>query len=198
MKGSIFLSVFLLMAVLSNHLASRELYVMGGIQDGGDFERSSGQQYELDPAFTLNIVSRFTLFDEQDYEFIYSFQGTELVEKSSGNILFDADVHYLHFGSATALNHYKGWDNYLLGSLGGTYFSPSESASGELLFSAGLGFSTEKQLESRWNFRADFRVFVTYFSSGATLFCVEGDCDIPSEGDLETQFQLTFGLGLPF
>lgn len=179
---------------------ANEIYLLKGYQGGGEFEGDAGEKFKLDEDDALGVALNIDLDKRRELEFSYSRQSTSLLDKSTNpsSSLFDVDIDYLQMGGTVLIEDNSGWRSFLLGGFGLTHFSPSGGFDSETKFSLSLGLGLKKQLSRRLMLRADARVYGTFFDSGSSIFCSNGNCLIRVESSIETQYQINIGLGYKF
>jgi len=129
---------------------------------------------------------------------LYYSQQTTTLSPGGGAAPFDLTVRYLHIGGTAFIEGPidRGW--YVVGGLGGTQFTPSESGYGtEFKPSLNLGFGYFWPLGTQVALRAEGRGFVTLVNSSGGFLC-SGGCVVVLSSETFLQYEAMLGLTVRF
>jgi hypothetical protein len=130
-------------------------------------------------------------------ELYYSRQQTRLSEGEEvvpAGELLDVDIHTLQLGGTVLSERRYGWQGFLSGGLGFTYFDPSLYGSGaETRASMSLGLGARWMPLKRVGVRLEGRLYGSLFNSTTSVFCA-GGCRISVQGDLLRRYALFAGV----
>lgn len=177
-----------------------EATVFAGYRMGGGFELTEGgSDADLDDHGTFAMALNLRRDEISQYELFYGRQSARL-DSAAGPL--DMRVEYLHIGGTLDLNEELRIKPYLIGTLGGTRFSPAASgAKDDARFSLSLGGGMRLPLASRFSLRLEARGWLTFMDSDSALFCRSDAgalCHIRSSADTFIQFELLAGAAFAF
>jgi len=178
-----------------------ELSVLYGTQGGGSLEDdTTGATLELTEKPMQALIIGTPLNHEKDLELYYNRQETHLRDSSAvpSATLSSLDIHYLHLGGTVLSEELAGWQGFVSGGLGVTYFSPRPSGlDPETRASMSVGIGARWMPTSRVGLRIETRLYGTVFNSNTSVFC-SGGCVMSVTGDMLTQYAVFGGIVFRF
>lgn len=193
--------IALLLGLFSTWVTAAEVSVLYGTQGGGRLEdEAAGTTLELAEKPVRALIIGTPLNHEKDLELFYSRQQTHLRDSSvvaNGDIA-SLDIHYLHLGGTVLSEELAGWQGFVSGGLGVTYFSPlPNELDPETHASMSVGLGARWMPTPRVGLRLETRFYGTLFNSSTSVFC-SGGCVLSVSGDLLTQYAVFGGIVFRF
>lgn len=176
------------------------LTVYGGYRFGGGFtDVNSGKTWELTEGPAWAVAADFGIDRRTQWELFISHRNSAL--KASGfSPIADSiglGITYYHLGGTYFVEE-VGRGVYVVGGLGVTNFSPSESGlSSETRFSLNVGVGTMIPLAKSVGVKLEARGYATLVDSSGGFFC-SGGCVVQVKGSVITQADLLAGIAVRF
>jgi hypothetical protein len=181
--------------------AQTTMTLYGGARSGGgDFEAASGSAdtFELGSGAAVSASVDWRLNDGQLGQVFYSFQRSALPGEAFGQPSEVAvNISHLHLGGRVFFEgDARQGGGYLVGGLGGTFFSPGlQGLSNELRPSGNLGVGWQWTLAPNIALRTELRGYLTLINSSSTFLC-SGGCVVSIRGETLTQAEVLVGLSI--
>jgi hypothetical protein len=186
------------------HARQWEVSPLVGYTFGGHFEEEdtgTGLDIKESPSVALAVDVEYE--PDTQIEFYYSRQATKL--KADGDLfsddtLFDLDVHYIQIGGTYMWQEKEnGFQPYIAGTLGVTYFDPRDSDYDPAIRpSMSLGLGTRFWITQHIGIRAEGRGFATFFNSSGSVFSNSEGLTIHVKSDAIGQFVFNTGIFFDF
>jgi hypothetical protein len=181
--------------------SENDLTVYGGYRFGGGFtDVTTGKTWELTDGPAYAVAADFAIDRKTQWEVFVSHRNSTL--KASGfspvadNIALG--ITYYHLGGTYFFDQEVGRGGYVVGGLGLTNFSPSQSGlSSETRFSFNVGVGYMVPLAKRVAFKIEGRGYVTLVDSTGGFFC-SGGCVVQIKGTTFTQGEVLAGIAARF
>jgi len=175
--------------------------VLYGTQGGGRLEDDiTGATLELAEKPMQALIIGTPLNYEKDLELFYSRQETHLRDSSAvaNGTISSLDIHYIHVGGTVLSEQLAGWQGFVSGGLGVTYFSPRPSGlDPETRASMSVGVGARWMPTRNVGLRLETRLYGTLFNSNTSVFC-SGGCVLTVSGDLLSQYAVFGGIVFRF
>jgi len=188
--------MFALAGIPTTVAGNNEIGALIGFRLGGDVDSSTTTErlsFEENTAFGL-IYTR-VLSPTTDFEFTWSRQPTE-IRAPAGD--FGLDIDYIHAGAT----YHPGQNKvrpYVAASAGLTRMVPDAAGfSSETHLSLAVGGGTKVWLNDRVGLRFDGRLYFTFATGSASLFCGGSGCSFSFSGGGLFQAELNAGVVFAF
>jgi hypothetical protein len=179
-----------------------EITPFGAFRTGGELnETASGNTLDIENTSAFGIILGWPYQRDKTFEFFYSHQHASLVEKSGAgaNALFDLDIDYFQFGGSHMFNTTPELQPFVSGGLGFSWFSPGlDGLDSELRPAIGIGGGFKWRLNEQVGLRFEIRGTGTFFGSGSSIFCSNGQCTANLRGELLFQADALIGANFTF
>lgn len=173
---------------------------------GGSASSLAGT-FRLDDAASYSATASFPAGNLNWVEAHYSYQGSAMTLDGFGRLdkLTDIGVHYMQIGGLRGIKDGPVVP-YVVGGIGATYYSPSESviqidgttygldSSWKLSFALGAGVKVWLGEEERVGLRLQFRVLPTLYNSSTGVWVGGGGGGISVNGSAIWQFDASAGV----
>jgi len=193
--------LLLLFGLCSSFVNATEVSVLFGTQGGGQLEDdTTGATLDLAEKPMQALIIGTPLNYEKDLELFYSRQETHLRDSSAlpSADISSLDIHYLHLGGTVLSDELAGWQGFVSGGLGVTYFSPRPNGlDPETRASMSVGIGARWMASHRVGLRVETRLYGTLFNSNTSVFC-SGGCVMSVSGDLLSQYAVFGGVVFRF
>ncbi len=194
------LSLLALMTCLASSatpLQAGDITPFGAFRTGGEFtDTATGDTLDIENTGAYGIILGMPYQKNTEFEIFYSHQRTSLVEQSStgANKLFDLNIDYIQFGGISMFKTTPAVQPFVSGGLGFSWFSPGlDGLDSELRPAVGIGVGVRLKLGERIGLRFELRGTGTFFGSGSSIFCSNGQCAANLRGELLFQTDALIG-----
>src|SRR5262245_60221799 len=181
--------------------SENNLTVYGAYRFGGGFtDVTTGKTWELTEGAAYAVAADFAIDRQTQWEVFISHRTSAL--KASGfspvadNI--GLGITYYHVGGTYFFDQEVGRGGYVVGGLGLTNFSPSESGlNSETRFSLNIGVGYMIPVAKHVAVKLETRGYATLVNSTGGFFC-SGGCVVQIKGDTITQGEVMAGIAARF
>lgn len=171
-----------------------------GLRAGGTFaDGASNETLAVDEAMGYGLTVDWDYDATGQLQLLWSRQSSDF--KAPGTTIghLHLDIDYYHFGGAYSWSNDEKYRPYLVFSVGGTHFRPTDSGfDDELRFSMGLGLGLKYFLTPRIGLMVEGRGYGTFMGGTGEIFCGDGSCRIRIDSDLFVQIEGRTGIVFRF
>lgn len=177
------------------------LTVYGGYRFGGSFtDVTTDKIWDVTEGPAFSVAADFGIDRKTQWELFISHRNASLrasgFSPAADNVRLG--ITYYHLGGTYFFDQEVGRGGYVVGGLGLTNFSPSESGlSSETRFSFNVGVGYMVPLAKRVAFKIESRGYVTLVDSTGGFFC-SGGCVVQVKGTAFTQGEVLAGIAARF
>jgi len=159
--------------------------------EGGEAEIPSGPSYGV-------ILGKRVRADAKA-EFLYSREETSLEFQADSSSQFtklsDLAVQYFQIGGLVELKQGRARP-FVSGTLGLTWFDPSDDREGATQFSGGLGLGVHAAINEKLGLRLEGRGWLNFFNGSGSIFCGSGGCIVQGSASTISQGEVLGGLSV--
>lgn len=172
-----------------------------GYRFGGSFAvADADSRADVVGHLSFGVAFDMATDEQRQYELFYSRQSTHLGTPAQAPS--DVVVEYLHVGGIVLYGESQRFRPYIIGTLGGTRFSPQSPGRDSINFSVSLGAGLRIPLNDHLALRLEARGYATFFDTHGTVFCHSGQtggvCQIQGTGSTFLQGDVLAGVAYTF